>query len=376
MRIAGIICEYNPFHSGHKYQIDTIKHDFDAVVSVMSGSFVQRGDVAIYDKWTRAKAALSGGADLVVELPVKYALSSAEGFAEGGVKILSSMGNIDALCFGSESGDIKKLTKCAETLLCEPPAISEKIKALMGEGNPYAKARSMAYDGILDTSLLSQPNNILAIEYIKAVLKQNSKITPVTIKRKGAGYHEMSENEEFPSATMLRERIKNGEDIIKFTPFDFSACETYDVNKLTNIFKYRLMTKKENAFCGISDLEPGLANRFLKEMDKESLTDIIDSVKTKRYAHTRLNRIAISVLLGLTSRTKEPEYIRILGMNDTGKQILSEMKDTAVFPLVNKVADFKDDSIMTDILATDLASLCASKPTAMGRDFTTSPVII
>lgn len=376
MKTAGIICEYNPFHSGHKYQIEKVKQNFDAVVCVMSGSIVQRGDIAIFDKWTRTKSALCNGCDLVIELPVKYALSSAEGFASGSVKLLGSTGIIDALCFGSESGKISELTNCAKTLLSEPPEVSAKIKALLDNGLPFVKARSMAYKEILDTDLPSEPNNILAIEYIKAILMQKSDITPVTIKRMGAGYHDTAYDKNFVSATYLREKIRNGEDISGLTPYDFSGSIAYDINQLTDIFKYKLITEKESAFDGICDMEPGLANRFLKELDKEQLTDIIDAVKTKRYTYARLFRIALSVLLGLKVDTVEPEYIRILGMNTIGKQLLSKMKSTSRFPIINKVANFKNNMILPDILATDLAALCASVPVPLGRDYTTSPIII
>ncbi len=376
MKTAGIICEYNPFHTGHKYHIDHIKQEFDAVVCIMSGSFVQRGGVAIYDKWSRARSALENGADLVIELPVKYALSSAEGFAEGGIRILDATGVVDALCFGSESGDILELTSCAKALLSESPEVSQKIKALMNEGLPYAKARAIAYEGILDTELLAQPNNILALEYIKAILKSGSDIRPITIKRKGAGYHDEEVIDGFASASLLREKIRSGEDVSTFTPYDLLASVTYDVNRLTSAFKYKLRTVGEDAFSGIADMEPGLANRFLNELDRDSIASIVDAVKTKRYAHTRLRRIVARVLLGLTEDTKTPDYIRVLGMNNKGKELLSEMREKSSFPIVNKVADFKDESILPDILATDLAALCASSPVPMGRDFTTSPIII
>ncbi len=376
MRVAGIICEYNPFHTGHKYQIDTVKKSFDAVIAVMSGSFVQRGGVAIYDKWTRTHSALLNGCDLVIELPVKYALSSAEGFAQGGVRILDAMGIVDALCFGSESGDILELTNCAKVLLSESPDTSKKIKVLMNEGLPYAKARAIAYEGILDAELLAQPNNILAIEYIKAILKSGSIMRPITIKRKGAGYHDEDVIEGFASATSLREKIRSGEDVSTFTPYDLLASVTYDVNRLTSAFKYKLRTEGESAFDGIPDMEPGLANRFLNELDRESITAIVDAVKTKRYAYTRLRRIVARVLLGLTEDTKNPDYIRVLGMNDKGKELLSMMREKASFPIVNKVADFNDTSIFPEILATDLAALCGDAQVPMGRDYTTSPVII
>jgi len=376
MRVAGIICEYNPFHTGHKYQINTVKKNFDAVVAIMSGSFVQRGGVAIYDKWTRTHSALENGVDLVIELPVKYALSSAEGFAQGGIRILDATGVVDALCFGSESGDILELTNCAKVILSESPDISHKIKVLMNEGLPYAKARAIAYEGVLDADLLAQPNNILAIEYIKAILKSGSNIRPITIKRKGAGYHDEDVIEGFASATSLREKIRSGEDVSTFTPYDLLASVTYDVNRLTGAFKYKLRTEGEAAFDGIADMEPGLANRFLNELDRESITAIVDAVKTKRYAYTRLRRIVARVLLGLTEDTKSPDYIRVLGMNDKGKELLSIMREKARFPIINKVADFKDESILPEILATDLAALCGDAQVPMGRDYTTSPIIL
>ncbi len=376
MKIAGIICEYNPFHTGHKYQIDALKRDFDAVVCVMSGSFVQRGEVAIFDKWTRAKAALTGGADLVLELPVKSVLSSAEGFAMGGVSLLNSLGIVDAISFGSECGDIDMLKKYAGIIINEPPEVSEKIKQLNKEGISFAKARADAYKGILDEEILSSPNNILAIEYIKALMQIKSSIDPITHKREGAGYNDKASKDGFASATMLRERIKANDDVAEFLPFDFSSCVRYDTDKLTDIFKYKLITEGTDAFSGISDIEPGLDNRFLKALDKNSLTDIIDSVKTKRYARTRISRIAMRVLLGLCDSHYSPEYVRILGFNDIGKRMLSEMKESCALPIVNKVADFDNDAILPDILATDIAALCAHAPIPKGRDYTTSPIII
>lgn len=376
MKIAGVICEYNPFHNGHKHQLDTLKADYDAVVCVMSGSFVQRGDIAIFDKWTRAKAALLGGADLVIELPVSYSLSSAQGFAEGGIRLLDSLGIIDTVSFGSECGDIDKLSYCAEIMMNEPQAVSDKIKKLTAEGMSFAKARALAYDGILDTDIISQPNNILAIEYITALKKTGSKIKPITLPRKAVGYHDMHALGSFASATLLREKLGKNEAILEYTPYDFSGCERYDINRLTDIFKYKLMSEGIAAFNGISDLEPGLANRFLKALDKNTLSEIIDFVKTKRYTRTRLQRIALSVLLGIKGEFTPPQYVRVLGMSEAGKNILSQMKNTCTLPVVNKVADFKNDAILPDIFATNLAALCADRPVPQNRDFTTSPVMI
>ncbi len=376
LKIAGIICEYNPFHNGHKFQLDMLKADFDAVVCVMSGSFVQRGDVAIFDKWTRAKAALLSGADLVIELPVSYVLSSAQGFAEGGIRILDSLGVIDSVSFGSECGDIEKLSHCARIMIDEPQEVSEKINEYSSKGMSFPKARALAYKGILDTDIIESPNNILGIEYISALLKIGSGITPITHKREAVGYHDMTSSGNFASATHLREMIKSGNDIQKFTPFIFDDAEKYDLNKLTSIFKYKLIKEGVSAFDGIADMETGLANRFLKAIEKESISEIIDFVKTKRYTKTRLQRIAVSMLLGIGGKFTEPEYIRILGMTETGKSILSQMKETCSLPLVNKVADFKNDAILPDILATNLAALSADNPIPQNRDYLLSPIII
>ncbi len=376
MRTVGIICEYNPFHYGHKYQIDTLKNEFDAVVCVMSGSFVQRGDVAVFDKWTRAEAALSCGADLIIELPVKHCLSSAGDFAEGGIRILDALKIIDAVSFGSESGDIETLKNYAEIMLSEPPEVSAKIKELSAWGMSYARAHAAAYSDILNADILASPNNILAIEYIKALYKLNSSITPITLRRKGAGYHDLTISDNLASATLIRQMLKSGEDILPLTPFDFSEHETYDINRLSDIFKYILVSRGSAAFDGICGIEPGLANRFLKATDLKSITEMLDFVKTKRYTHTRLSRIALSVLLGLRGTPAPPEYIRVLGMNDTGRVLLSEMKKKCTLPIVNKVADFKSDAILPDIFATNLAALCADRSVAQNRDYTHSPIIL
>ena len=376
MKVVGIICEYNPFHNGHKYQIDLLKKEYDAVVCIMSGSFVQRGDVSIFDKWTRTKAALSSGCDLVIELPQAYTLSSAQGFAKGSVDILTKSGVIDALSFGSECGDIDVLTKAADILLNETENISQKIKENLKNGMSYPSARQNAYKGIIDSVLLSSPNNILALEYIMEIKKQNSPIIPITHTRSDSGYHSMDTASGFASATKLREMIKSGEDIADFVPYDYTGCDTYDLDKLSDIFKYILIRDGVGVFSGISDIETGLDNRFIKSLHLNTISEIIDNVKTKRYTKTRLNRIVCRVLLGIKNDIKPAEYIRILGMSEIGKVILSDMKKKSEYPIINKVADFDENLIKTDILATDISAMCSSKNTPKGRDFTTSPIII
>ena len=375
MKIAAIICEYNPFHNGHKYQLELIKRDFDAVLCVMSGSFTQRGEVAVFDKWQRAKAAVLNGADLVLELPVRYSLSSAKGFAEGAVSLISKTGVTDALVFGSEKNDIAALTEAADILLSESPEISEKIKELLAGGMSYPMAKQIAFSDIIDGDLLTMPNNILAIEYIMALKNMNSKIVPITHPRT-VGHSGNSEENGYAPASFIREKIRRGEDISSLTPFDFSDCDIYDTNRLTDIFKHLMLTEGEALFSGIPDAEPGLFNRFYKACDAVSFDRIIDASVTKRYTRAYLRRIALRAILGIDGGYRPPEYLRVLAANKTGRAVLSAMKNAASLPIITKVADFPKELTKEDIRATDIAALCTCPNQKKGRDFLISPIMI
>ena len=375
MKIAGIICEYNPFHNGHKYQIELAKKTHGAVVCIMSGSFVQRGDAAIYDKWTRAHAALCSGADLIIELPVRYCLSSAQGFARGAVETLDAAGIIDTLFFGSESENLQKLLHAADVMLHEPASVSAEIKRLAAEGMGFAAARECAYDGLIDSSLLSYPNNLLAVEYICSLMRIGSKISPVTHGRT-VGYHDSGHDGAYASATLVREKIKSSEDFSHFVPYDYSGHEKYDINRLSDIFRYRMITEKEQLFCGIPDIEPGLDNRFLKSAHCRTIDETVDFVSSKRHTKSRIRRILASSLLNLRGGYRPPEYIRVLGMNETGREILGTMRKTCSLPVINKTADFDTPMLREDILAANVAALCADKTVPQNRDFLTSPVVI
>lgn len=375
MKVAAIICEYNPFHNGHKHQIELIKRDFDAVLCVMSGSFAERGDVTVFDKWTRAKSAILNGADLVLELPVRYSLSSAHGFAKGAVRTISKTGIADALVFGSEENDIEKLSDAAEILLNEPPEISKKIKDLLSIGMSYPMAKQSAFSGIIDGELLTKPNNVLAIEYIMALKELESNIVPITHART-AEHSGDAENGGYASASYIREKIKNGDNFLHLVPFDYSKCEIYDINRLTDIFKYMLITKGDSLFSAIPDAEAGLFNRFFKATDLSSFDEMIDATVTKRYTRSYLKRIALRAILGIGGGFEEPTYLRILGANAVGREMLANMKNTASLPLITKVADFPKELLAEDIRATDISALCATSPIKKGRDFFISPVML
>ncbi len=383
MKVSAIICEYNPFHNGHKYQIDEIKKTHDTVICIMSGAFVQRGTPAIFDKWTRANTALINGADLVIELPVCYAVNTAERFAYGSVAIADKLGIVDSLCFGSESGNINELIKASKLLLNEPKEVSDKIKELLEHGISYPKARESAFSGYINNDLLSKPNNILAIEYIKALLSLNSNIKPLTLKRYKSEYHETVPGCEITSATAIRKLILNHEDFRKYVPENayniYQQKNISDINNLNNVLRYLLHTMTPDKLSEINDVSEGLENRMIEAgYSSSTFDDICSYIKTKRYTHSKISRILLSVILNITKdySVLTPEYVRVLGMNKTGMQLLSQIKDNSTLQIITKPADFKkfNKSFELDILSGDIYSLCQSNTSA--RDYFNSPVII
>jgi len=382
MKITGIIAEYNPFHNGHKFQLDEAKKNCDGIVVIMSGSFVQRGDVAVFDKWSRAKSALENGADLVIELPVCYALNTAERFAYGSVATLDALGVVDTLYFGSECGNIDELIKSAELIENEPPEVSAKIQSLMDSGMNYPCAREKAYDGLVNPDILSSPNNILAVEYIRILKRLKSSITPLTIRRHMTGHNSTVTAGNFASATKIREMIKSNEDYSGFVP-SINTGDIYDISGLDSAITAMLRTVSADWLKNINDVSEGLENRIISAArENSSVRTIAEAIKTKRYTMTRINRILLSALLGLTRDIshRPPEYIRVLGMNRTGMEILSLAKKQSSLPVITKLSNFNTDSEMLkkDILSTDIAALCTRNPLSSksGKDFTTSPVIL
>lgn len=385
MNTGAVICEYNPFHNGHKFQLEKIKKECDRVICVMSGSFVQRGDVAVVDKWTRAAMALNNGADLVIELPVCFSLNTAERFSFGAVSLIDSLGVCDSLYFGSESGNIDTLKNAASVLLNEPKEISDKIKKLMDSGISYPMAREEAFCNLIDKDLLSEPNNILALEYIKSLMAINSKIKPITIKREISHHHETTPQNNITSATAIRELIKNGEDFNSYIPENtINLYENFnrpDVENLSDILLYTIRTKSTEEISNINEVTEGLENRIKDAINYANTFDCIcEFVKTKRYTMSKIRRILLSIILGLDKdlSKKPPEYLRVLGMNKKGMDILSQIKTKSSLPIITKVADFKEnsESFKKDILSTDIFSLSTVNNNLFGKDFKTSPVII
>jgi len=379
LNILGVICEYNPFHKGHEYQLRTHKKELkaDGVVCLMSGNFVQRGAPAVFDKWTRAKTAILCGADLVLELPVVYSAQSANRFAYGSVSLLDSLGCIDYLSFGSECGDLEKLRKLSSVM--QSPEFEKYVLEELKTGVSYPKARTNALASHFpefDKSLTETPNNILALEYIAALEKLKSKITPVTLQR----------NNEFLSASSIREKMEMNEDIHEFVPenADYLELSAYDRTAFDSIVSYRFRSETKDSLAKIADVSEGLNNRFINALKNTFGADeLSDKVKTKRYTKTRIDRIIINTLLGITDEDTKipPQYARVLAFNDKGTEILNKMGKTSRIPVITKTANAKADTpefmrmFEKDILATDIYALLTENKKA-SRDFTTSPIYV
>ncbi len=343
MKITGIICEYNPLHLGHQKQIDAIRasHGSDSgIVCLMSGDFVQRGEPAIVDKMRRAEAALRCGADLVLQLPVTVSLSSAEGFASGGVKILSSICHY--LCFGCETESYDGMMHIAKLLLSPeyPPLLQQYLQS----GISFPAARQAALESLgADASLLSSPNNILAIEYCKAIVQQGTPLQPMLIHR-GGSYHTQALDSQNPSATALRSAMVGGQDFLSYIPapahscFDGAPLHTLHTGERAILAKLRCMTDAE--FEALPYGAEGLWRKLMHAARKEStLEAIMTSVKSKRYTYTRIARMVMCAYLGITAHALvEPvPYVRVLALNDRGRTILNHARTRGEFPNIGQV---------------------------------------
>lgn len=367
MKIAGLITEYNPFHNGHKYHIEATRQltGADYVVVIMSGNFVQRGAPAIADKYTRSEMALSCGADLILELPVCYAVSSAEFFALGAVKLLSSLGCIDYLCFGSESGNINTLYKIAEILINETDNYKRLLSSYLKQGLSYPLARANAiseHTGNTEyADILSSPNNILAIEYLKALKRTNSTIIPVTIKRLISDYHEKSLNSEITSATSIRNLVINNNrsihDLDLYIPANAANILTKQYKKsfpiiendFSQMIYYKLSQGNPATASEYLDSSKELSRRIYNKLNQYTYAeDFIKVLKTKDITYTRISRFLFHLILNL-KKTSFNKYIndnivyyaRVLGFNKLSGPLLNNIKAASSIPLITKLADAK-----------------------------------
>ena len=399
MNITGIITEYNPFHNGHKFHLEESKKQTksDGTICIMSGNFVQRGGPAIIDKWKRTELALNNGVDLIIELPTFYAVSSAEFFAKGAVSILNSLNIVNNLFFGSEIGDAKALSEIAKVLVSEDERFQNILKENLSLGLTFAKAREKSLIEYLNSSeinnIIPSSNNILGIEYIKAILKLNSSINPVALKREGSNYNDKSLSQTFSSATSIREVLKNTsniEDLKNIIPLEsyevFSKLQEQDYRftfeeEMFKYIKYKIQTNCVN-FNNLYEVTEGLDNKIIKEISSSnSLHEFILKIKSKRYTYSKISRILTHIYLGLDNddfkdiANENNLYVRVLGFNKTGREILSLIKANSSIPLITKVPRFTNNPLLKfDLQATACYSLLNDKVNPF-NDYLQSPII-
>ena len=354
MNVVGIIAEYNPFHEGHAYQIQKAKEQCGAefAVVVMNGDFVQRGEPAIFDKYTRTKEALLGGADLIFELPVRFGLSSAGDFAMGGVLALNALPFVTHLCFGTETGDLTPLLQAATFLCDEPDSYRTRVKHFVKQGILYPKARSLALaaESGLPTETWDSPNNILGLEYCVALQKLHSKIKPFTIRREGQGYHDNDTPalSDFPSATFLRKQIRKAGEKENLSLSDFSS-----------LIGYSLLTAKD--LCRIKDITPDLSDRIRNELPKyRKINEFVKTIKNPSLTTGRIKRSFFQCLFDIEKEEPVMPYLRVLGMKKEASSLLSQ-KENASCQILTKLAfdvpkmdDTAKKLFAKDLLASDL----------------------
>ncbi len=341
MKITGIICEYNPLHLGHRKQLEYVRAGAPdgGIVCLMSGSFVQRGAPAIVNKMVRAEAAVRCGADLVLELPTTCALSSAEGFAQGGVEILAPF--CDALCFGAETSDTDTLMALAKALCTEE--FSRFLKAELETGLSFPAARQRALDAMgLDGALLALPNNILAVEYCKAILAGNHALKPVVIHRQG-DYHDETPDKDDPSATAIRRLMEQEGDWAPYIPPEAVSCfENAALHRTAyaeRAILSRLRTMTEEEFEALPYGSEGLWRKLMHNARKEAtLEAVLEATKSKRYTRTRLDRMVLCAFLGISRQllASPAPYVRVLAFNDKGRQILKAARRSGNFPNIGE----------------------------------------
>lgn len=378
MNVVGIIAEYNPFHEGHTYQIQKAKEQCGAefAVVVMNGDFVQRGEPAIFDKYTRTKEALLGGADLIFELPVRFGLSSAGDFAMGGILALNALPFVTHLCFGTETGDLTPLLQAATFLCDEPDSYRTRVKHFVKQGILYPKARSLALaaESGLPTETWDSPNNILGLEYCVALQKLHSKIKPFTIRREGQGYHDNDTPalSDFPSATFLREKIRKAGEKENLSLSDFSS-----------LIGYSLLTAKD--LCRIKDITPDLSDRIRNELPKyREINEFVKTIKNPSLTTGRIKRSFFQCLFDIEKEEPVMPYLRVLGMKKEASSLLSQ-KENASCQILTKLAfdvpkmdDTAKKLFAKDLLASDLYRqvFCHKYNQTLPNEYQHSPIVL
>lgn len=376
MIVTAIICEYNPLHDGHRYHIAQTRRitKCDRLIVIMSGSFTQRGEPAIFSKWSRAEAAVRAGADLVLELPATYAAAGAERFAFGAVSILNSLGLVDFLSFGSESGDVGNLRRLGAFFADESPAYRSALKQLLDRGVSFPSAREQAASALHGANLssLSLPNDALAVEYIKSLIRAGSAITPVAVQRRGSSYNSADMETQFPSALGIRTAIENG-----MSAAPYSEETPVFAASMFPAVQWILRSAPAHYLCGIAEVSEGLEHRLISSCAAaRSYAELIGGVKSKRYTMARVKRIVANVFLGITKELNEridaaSLYARVLAVKKESSDLLSLLSKTSRIPVVTSPKHTAHPGLLLDIHATDVRSCLLHPPLPSGLDYTT-----
>lgn len=399
MNVTGIITEYNPFHLGHLHHLKECKKNTNCngVICVMSGNFVQRGMPAIMDKWERAKIAVKNGVDLVVELPLIFSISSAETFAYGAVALLEKTKIVNNLYFGSEHGNVLDLNKIASVIIKEPIEYKNTLKKELAKGVPYHYARLTSlknyFNDINLEEIISSSNNILGIEYLKALIRLNSPIKPYTLKRIGSNYNDENITSLYASATSIRKTLsfndfdkikevlpkESYEEIINLKNTDYKFVYPEDIFPF---LKYKILTEGEN-LSKLSQLKEGLDNKIKKEiLNSNNLNEFILNIKSKRYTYTAISRALVSFFIGMENfslddiKNSSIEYIRPLAFNERGSKILKEIKNKESVKIITKLPKNIENSMLSlDLLGTKAYSILNKNISPM-EDYLRSPIFI
>ena len=408
-KVLGIISEYNPFHNGHLYHLIKSKKITNAeyTIAVIGGNFTQRGNASLLDKWSKTEMALLNGIDLVIELPLLYSISSAENFAEGAIKILDSLQIVDTISFGTETSDINILNRFADILYNEPKEYKALLSHELSKGMSYPKARENALMLYLNdirrfAPILSSPNNILGIEYLKALKKYKSTITPLSIQRIKSGYNDINFSGNIASATAIRNLVLNHEykDLNKILPISsYSILKenikkghiVRDISNFDKIILYKLRNMSIEEISNLPDVSEGLEYSIKKAADScNTIYELINIVNSKRYTKTRLQRILLYALLDVTKKDiqiskKVIPYIRILGFNEKGKYIVSQIsRNKNKLNLITSVKKFNDQNtnknlqlmLQKDINATNTYTLGFENDSWSNLDYTQKIITI
>ena len=386
MKVAGIIAEYNPFHNGHAMLIQKAREaGATHIVAVISGNFVQRGEPALFHHSVRARAAILSGVDLVLQLPVPYAVSGAQRFARAGVEILDNIG-CDWLVFGSECGDAVKIAETAELIYAEKikPLLAEELK----KGVPFATARENALRMINPecANIIKSPNNILGVEYTAAIKRAGSLMKPLTFKRIGAEHDSSDFCGNIASASLIRERISSSGEWHNFVPDAgiYTDCEAADIRNIERSILYKMRITDSAELANAPDVSEGIENRILSAATQaRSLDELYSLAKTKRYSHARIRRIVINNFLGITADDMNipVPYIRVMGFNSRGAELIRKSENTSKLPVITKAADIAglggdaQRIFSAECRAGDIYALCFTHISSCGREKSARPII-